>query len=49
MGILNRKDFVAARARMALHSVPELIELLSSDDTRTRFLAEMSLRDATAT
>lgn len=29
--------------------VEELLELLASDDLRTRFLAEMSLRDATGT
>jgi hypothetical protein len=34
---------------MARRTIPELIELLASDDLRTRFLAEMCLRDATAT
>ncbi len=45
----KRKTFAAARARFARLSVPELLELLSSDDLRTRFLAEMCLRDATNT
>ncbi|CAN5141037.1 hypothetical protein BH18ACI2_BH18ACI2_28470 [soil metagenome] len=34
---------------MSRRSLPELIELLESDDLRTRFLAEMCLRDATGT
>jgi hypothetical protein len=34
---------------MAGKSVPELIELLASEDLRTRFLAEMCLRDAAGT
>ncbi len=34
---------------MAQHSIPQLIELLASGDLRTRFLAEMCLRDATNT
>lgn len=41
--------FAAERARMSEHSIPELIELLSSANLRTRFLAEMCLRDATST
>jgi hypothetical protein len=45
----KRKPFAADRARFARLSVPQLIELLSSDDLRTRFLAEMCLRDATNT
>ena len=34
---------------MAEKSVRELIELLSSEVLRTRFLAEMTLRDAAGT
>jgi len=34
---------------MGHHSIPELIGLLESDELRTRFLAEMCLRDATNT
>ncbi len=45
----KRRAFAAARARMSKHSIPELIDLLASDDLRTRFLAEMCLRDATNT
>ncbi len=41
--------FARERAEMARHTIPELIELLTSDDLRTRFLAEMVLRDATST
>lgn len=46
---LRRNDYAPERTRMAQHSIPELIELLSHADLRTRFLAEMSLRDATGT
>jgi hypothetical protein len=46
---MNREDFAAARKRLAQASIPELIELLSSDQLQTRFLAEMCLRDATST
>jgi hypothetical protein len=42
-------QFATERARMAQKSIPELIELLISPDLRTRFLAEMCLRDATNT
>ncbi|HYO99174.1 MAG TPA: hypothetical protein VER76_03080 [Pyrinomonadaceae bacterium] len=45
----KRKIFAAERARFARLSIPRLIELLASDDLRTRFLAEMCLRDATGT
>ena len=45
----KRKTFAAERAGFARLSIPQLIELLSSDDLRTRFLAEMCLRDAAHT
>lgn len=45
----KRRAFAAARVRMSEHSIPELIELLASASLRTRFLAEMCLRDATGT
>ncbi len=45
----KRRAFAAERARMCGRSIPELIELLASPDLRTRFLAEMCLRDATNT
>jgi hypothetical protein len=44
-----REGFAAERARMARHSIPELIERLESEDLRSRFIAEMCLRDATNT
>lgn len=47
--LMSREEFVAARARMAQLTIPELIELLASSDLQTRFLAEMCLRDATST
>jgi hypothetical protein len=46
---MRREKFAAARAELAMHSIPELIELLASSDLQTRFLAEMCLRDATST
>ncbi len=46
---MRREDFKASRARMAELSIPELIAELESDSLRTRFLAEMCLRDATNT
>lgn len=46
---MQRAEFIAERARFAQFSIPALIELLASADIRTRFLAEMSLRDATGT
>ena len=45
----SREEFAAERARTAGRSIPELIELLESEDLRTRFVAEMCLRDATDT
>jgi len=46
---LDRKEFAAARARVAAHTIPQLIDLLESEDLLTRFLAEMCLRDAAGT
>lgn len=46
---MQREEYMAAREDMAELSIPELINLLSSDNLRTRFLAEMRLRDATST
>ncbi|HEX7997731.1 MAG TPA: hypothetical protein VF528_05025 [Pyrinomonadaceae bacterium] len=46
---MRRKEFAEARRRMAQLSIPALIEQLSSPHLRTRFLAEMCLRDATNT
>ncbi|WP_158623722.1 hypothetical protein [Corallococcus llansteffanensis] len=45
----DSEGFAQARERMGQHTIPELIELLESEDVRTRFLAEMCLRDATST
>lgn len=46
---LRREQFAAERERTASNSITELIELLASDNLRTRFLAEMCLRDKTNT
>jgi len=46
---MNRKEFAKKRREMAKNSIDELLELLSSENLETRFLAEMCLRDATST
>lgn len=46
---MRRDEYAAERERMTGLTIPELIRLLSSDELRTRFLAEMCLRDATST
>jgi hypothetical protein len=46
---LSRDEFAAERARTARRNIPELIDLLESEDLRTRFVAEMCLRDAANT
>lgn len=46
---MNRKEFARKRSAISKNSIDELLELLSSDDLETRFLAEMCLRDATST
>jgi hypothetical protein len=46
---MRPEEFAVARRRMARLSIPELIDKLSSPRLRTRFLAEMCLRDATVT
>jgi hypothetical protein len=43
---MNRKDFAELRRKMSENSIDELLDLLSSEDLQTRFLAEMCLRDA---
>ncbi|RKH41267.1 hypothetical protein D7X12_18735 [Corallococcus sicarius] len=45
----DSEGFARAREQMGQHTIPELIDLLESEDVRTRFLAEMCLRDATST
>lgn len=45
----ERQTFTREREEMARHTIPQLIDLLESEDLRTRFLAEMVLRDATST
>jgi hypothetical protein len=46
---MNSNDYKNARAAYACLPIPQLIELLASDELRVRFCAEMSLRDATST
>jgi len=46
---MKREDYAETRRETAKNSIPELIDLLSSDDLQTRFFAEMCLRDATNT
>lgn len=46
---MKRKEFAEKRCEMSQNSIPELIDLLESENLQTRFLAEMYLRDATNT
>jgi len=46
---MDKNRFKALRREFGDRSIPELIDLLSSEDLRTRFFAEMCLRDATST
>jgi hypothetical protein len=46
---MRREDFIARRAEFSGLSIPELLDLLSSPELETRFLAEMCLREATGT
>jgi hypothetical protein len=46
---MTAKEFQLARADYTEHSIPELIELLTSAELQVRFFAEMALRDATST
>jgi hypothetical protein len=46
---VTKQEFVERRKEFSGKSVDELLKLLESDDLSTRFLAEMSLRDATGT
>lgn len=46
---MTLEEFRTARAKYTHLAIPQLIELLSSENLRVRFLAEMALRDATST
>lgn len=46
---MTREEYAKRRRAAAEKSIDELVELLASDDLRTRFFAEMCLRDATGT
>jgi hypothetical protein len=46
---MTATEFKQARAAYTQHSIPELIELLTSAELQVRFFAEMALRDATST
>ncbi len=43
------EEYKKLRHEFSTKPVEELLELLSSNELRTRFLAEMSLRDITGT
>jgi len=45
----ERDKYAKERKQLAGKSVEELLQLLESGDLRTRFIAEMGLRDATGT
>jgi hypothetical protein len=46
---MNAAEFRQAREAYTRLTIPQLIELLASENLRERFLAEMALRDATNT
>ena len=46
---MKREEFTEQRQQIAKLPIPHLIKQLVSADLRTRFLAEMCLRDATST
>jgi len=46
---MTKKEFIEERGAMAVRTIPELIDLLKSEKLKTRFFAEMCLRDATNT
>ncbi len=46
---MTREEFIHERREMAQLNISELIERLTSPNLRTRFLAEMCLRDQTST
>lgn len=46
---MTREEFAELRRRFAGKSVPELLQLLESEELTASFVAEMCLRDATGT
>jgi hypothetical protein len=46
---MRREEFIASRTELSGLSIGALIDLLSSAELETRFLAEMCLREATGT
>ena len=46
---MTREEFAELRKRFSKKSVSELLRLLENGELKTRFLAEMCLRDATGT
>jgi hypothetical protein len=46
---VRREEFAELRRRFSENPVSELLELLESEELKTRFIAEMCLRDATGT
>ncbi len=46
---MKKMEFAEKRLNTSENSIPELIDLLVSEDLQTRFFAEMCLRDATNT
>jgi hypothetical protein len=46
---MNREQYAEKRREMSRKTIEELVDALLDEDLQTRFLAEMSLRDATST
>jgi hypothetical protein len=47
--MMDKAEFIRLRNSIAVKPVSDPLELLSSEDLKTRFFAEMALRDRTAT
>ncbi len=46
---MKKQEFLAKREKFRKKSVNKLLELLASEDLKTRFFAEMALRDLSGT
>ncbi|MDQ3634745.1 MAG: hypothetical protein ACR2MD_16195 [Aridibacter sp.] len=46
---MKKDEFLSKRNKFRQKSVEELLELLTSEDLKTRFFAEMALRDLSGT
>ena len=45
---MDKPEFTKKRQEFSAKPINELVELLAAEDLKTRFIAEMCLRDATS-